>query len=225
MTGGPDARNRPRTLVKVWQKFNDKRFAKRDAEQPAGRGRKRAPDALVARFEGEQAPGEPRPYDALLVSVGPHSERKSGFGAERARAVRVDEARIHTDRQFSAAPTCRTSSRSETSPAARCWPTRPTHEGHVAAEAASGLKSHFDASVIPSVAYTDPEIAWVGVTEDEGAAQSGRRPSQGIVSVGLRRAGPSRTGADEGFTKLLFDPETHRIVGREGVVGAPCRRT
>jgi dihydrolipoamide dehydrogenase len=94
---------------------------------------------------------------------------------------------------------------------------KATHEGHVAAEAASGLKAHFDASVIPSVAYTDPEIAWVGVTEDEARA-AGRSLHKGMFPwAASGRAIANRR--DEGFTKLLFDPETHRIVGG-GVVGA-----
>jgi dihydrolipoamide dehydrogenase len=93
---------------------------------------------------------------------------------------------------------------------------KATHEGKVAAEVAAGQKSAFDARVIPSVAYTDPEVAWVGVTETEAQA-SGRKLGKGLFpwmasgrSLALNR--------DEGFTKLLFDPETHRVVGG-GIVG------
>ena len=93
---------------------------------------------------------------------------------------------------------------------------KATHEGKVAAEVAAGLKSAFDARVIPSVAYTDPEIAWVGVTETEARSQ-GHKLGKGLFpwmasgrSLALNR--------DEGFTKLLFDPETHRVVGG-GIVG------
>ena len=93
---------------------------------------------------------------------------------------------------------------------------KATHEGKVAAEVAAGQKSAFDARVIPSVAYTDPEIAWVGVTETEAQA-SGRKLGKGLFpwmasgrSLSLNR--------DEGFTKLLFDPDTHRVVGG-GIVG------
>jgi dihydrolipoamide dehydrogenase len=93
---------------------------------------------------------------------------------------------------------------------------KATHEGHVAAEAAAGMKSYFDARVIPSVAYTDPEIAWVGVTEDEAKAKG-----IGVEKAVFPWAASGRAianGRDEGFTKLLFDKETHRIVGG-GIVG------
>jgi dihydrolipoamide dehydrogenase len=93
---------------------------------------------------------------------------------------------------------------------------KATHEGKVAAEVAAGQKSSFDARVIPSVAYTDPEIAWVGVTETQ-AKEEGRKLGKGAFpwmasgrSLALNR--------DDGFTKLLFDPQTHRVVGG-GIVG------
>jgi dihydrolipoamide dehydrogenase len=93
---------------------------------------------------------------------------------------------------------------------------KATHEGKVAAEVAAGQRSAFDARVIPSVAYTDPEVAWVGLTETEAKA-SGRKFEKGMFpwmasgrSLALNR--------DEGFTKLLFDPDTHRVIGG-GIVG------
>jgi dihydrolipoamide dehydrogenase len=93
---------------------------------------------------------------------------------------------------------------------------KATHEGHVAAEAARGEKSYFDARVIPSVAYTDPEIAWVGVTEDEAKAK-GMRVAKGLFPWAASGRAIAN-GRDEGFTKLLFDEATHRIVGA-GIVG------
>jgi hypothetical protein len=98
---------------------------------------------------------------------------------------------------------------------------KAVHEAHVAAEAAAGHKSLFDARVIPGVAYTDPEVAWVGLTEDEAKKQG--------VKVGVGKfpwAASGRAianGRDEGFTKLIFDEETHRIVGG-GIVGTQRRR-
>jgi dihydrolipoamide dehydrogenase len=88
---------------------------------------------------------------------------------------------------------------------------KATHEAKVAAEVVAGLKSHFDARVIPSVAYTDPEIAWVGVTERE-AKEKGLKIGVGKFpwAASGRAIGIDRT---EGFTKLLFDEETHRVVG------------
>ena len=88
---------------------------------------------------------------------------------------------------------------------------KAVHEAHVAAEAAAGQKSHFDARVIPSVAYTDPEVAWVGLTEDEAKAK-GIKLEKGLFPWAASGRAVAN-GRDEGFTKLLFDAETHRIVG------------
>lgn len=94
---------------------------------------------------------------------------------------------------------------------------KAVHQGHVAAEAATGLKSFMDAKIVPAVAYTDPEIAWVGVTED--AARAAGRP----VEIGrFPWAASGRAianGADYGMTKLIFDKQTHRIIG--GVIIGP----
>jgi dihydrolipoamide dehydrogenase len=93
---------------------------------------------------------------------------------------------------------------------------KATHEGHLAAEVAAGRKREWVARVIPSVAYTDPEIAWVGITETEAKAKG--------IEVGVAKfpwAASGRAiglGRTEGATKLLFDPETHRVVGG-GIVG------
>jgi dihydrolipoamide dehydrogenase len=93
---------------------------------------------------------------------------------------------------------------------------KAVHEGHVAAEAASGMKSFFDARVIPSVAFTDPEVAWVGVTEEEAKAKGIK---YGKGNFPWAASGRSLSlGRDEGMTKLIFDEETHRIIGA-GIVG------
>lgn len=88
---------------------------------------------------------------------------------------------------------------------------KAVHEGHVAAEAAAGQKSFFDARVIPSVAYTDPEVAWVGLTEDE-AKKQGIKIEKGVFPWAASGRAIAN-GRDEGFTKLIFDAETHRILG------------
>jgi dihydrolipoamide dehydrogenase len=93
---------------------------------------------------------------------------------------------------------------------------KAVHEGHVAAEAAAGQKSYLDARVIPSVAYTDPEIAWVGLTEGE-AETRGLAVRKGVFPWAASGRAIAN-GRDEGFTKLLFDGVTGRIVGG-GVVG------
>jgi dihydrolipoamide dehydrogenase len=93
---------------------------------------------------------------------------------------------------------------------------KAAHEGHVAAEAAAGKKAYFDARVIPSVAYTDPEIAWAGLTEDE-AKKAGTKV--GVSKFPWLASGRAiANGRDEGFTKLIFDAETHRLLGG-GIVG------
>jgi dihydrolipoamide dehydrogenase len=94
---------------------------------------------------------------------------------------------------------------------------KATHEGHVAAEVAAGdTKAAFDARVIPSVAYTDPEVAWVGLTEDQAKAEGIKIKKGHFPWTASGRA--IANGRDEGFTKLLFDAETHRILGG-GIVG------
>ena len=93
---------------------------------------------------------------------------------------------------------------------------KATHEAKVAAEVVAGMKTHFDARVIPSVAYTDPEIAWVGVTEREAKEQGlNVRAVKFPWAASGRAIGMDRT---EGLTKLLFDEDTHRVVGG-GIVG------
>src|ERR687885_584173 len=93
---------------------------------------------------------------------------------------------------------------------------KAVHEGHVAAEAAAGQKSHFDARVVPSVAYTDPEIAWVGLTEEEAKKNGTEVSSAKFPWAASGRA--IANARDEGFTKLIFEEDTHRIVGA-GIVG------
>ncbi len=93
---------------------------------------------------------------------------------------------------------------------------KSTHEGKVAAEVASGHKSSFDARVIPSVAYTDPEVAWVGVTETEAKAKGLK---YGKAVFPWAASGRSLAlGRDEGLTKTLWDEETQRLIGC-GIVG------
>src|SRR5690242_15038577 len=94
---------------------------------------------------------------------------------------------------------------------------KAVHEGHVAAEAAAGQKSHLDARVIPSVAYTDPEIAWAGLTEEEAKKQGVKH---GVAKFPWAASGRAiANGRDEGFTKLIFSEDTHRLIGG-AIVGA-----
>ena len=93
---------------------------------------------------------------------------------------------------------------------------KAVHEGHVAAEAAHGEKAYFDARQIPSVAYTDPEVAWAGKTEEQCKAEGIKYGKAVFPWAASGRA--IANGRDEGFTKLLFDEATHRCIGG-GIVG------
>ena len=201
-----------RDLVNVWQKFNARRFDQIMLKTKTSKAEATA-QGIKVWFEGEKAPAEPQTYDLVLVSVG-RSPNGKRIGADRA-GVAVDERGfIATDSQmrtnvghiFAIGDIARQPMLAH----------KAVHEGHVAAEAASGRKSHFDARVIPSVAYTDPEIAWVGLTEDE-AKKNGTKV--GIAKFPWMASGRAiANGRDEGSTKLIFDAETHRVVGG-GIVG------
>ncbi|HJW52104.1 MAG TPA: dihydrolipoyl dehydrogenase, partial [Burkholderiaceae bacterium] len=201
-----------RDLVRVWQKFNASRFDKvmLKTKTVAAEATK---SALKVRFEGEAAPAEPQAYELILQSVG-RSPNGRKIGADRA-GVNVDEkGYIPVDAQMRTnVPHIFAIGDIAAQP---MLAHKAVHEGHVAAEAAAGHKAYFDARVIPSVAYTDPEIAWVGLTEDEAKAQ-GRKVSKGLFPWSASGRAIAN-GRDEGFTKLLFDDETHRVVGG-GIVG------
>ena len=201
-----------RDLVTVWQKFNSRRLENVMLKTKTTKV-EATKSGLKVSFEGEQAPAEPRLYDMILVSVG-RSPNGKKISAEAA-GVAVDERGfIAVDGQM------RTNVRHIFAIGDIVGPPmlahKAVHEGHVAAEAAAGQKSRFDARVIPSVAYTDPEVAWVGITEAE-AKQQGLKI--GIGKFPWAASGRAiANGRDEGFTKLIFDAETHRIIGG-GIVG------
>jgi dihydrolipoamide dehydrogenase len=167
---------------------------------------------IEVTFDGESIP-ETTVYDRVLVSVG-RSPNGNKIGADKAGVEVSERGFIPVDRQM------RTNVKHIFAigdlVGQPMLAHKATHEAKVAAEAAAGPKSFFDARVIPSVAYTDPEIAWVGVTERE-AKEKGLKIGVGKFpwAASGRAIGIDRT---EGFTKLLFDEETHRIVGA-GIVG------
>jgi len=201
-----------RDLVRVWEKMNKHRF---DRIMTSTRTTmvEAKPDALWVTFEGASAPPEPQPYDAVLMSVGRAPNGKK-IGAERAGVIVGERGFIPVDRQMRTnVPHVFAIGDVVGQP---MLAHKAVHEGHVAAEAAAGHKSFFDATVIPSVAYTDPEIAWVGLTEDEAKAQ-GVKVEKGLFPWAASGRAIAN-GRDEGHTKLLFDATTHRIVGG-GIVG------
>ena len=201
-----------RDLVRPLQKRMEKRFeaimlstkvSKIEAKQ----------DGIHVSFDGDDAPKENQVYDRVLVSIGRRPNGKN-IGAELA-GVAVDERGfIAVDKQM------RTN-------VAHIFAIgdivgqpmlahKATHEGKVAAEVIAGHKVQFQAACIPSVAYTDPEIAWAGVTEIEAKAKGIEYEKASFPWAASGRAiAVSRT---EGTTKLIFDKATHRLIGA-GIVG------
>ncbi|MFO1408509.1 MAG: dihydrolipoyl dehydrogenase [Steroidobacteraceae bacterium] len=169
-------------------------------------------DGLLVTFDGPGAP-EPQVYGKVLVAVGRRPNGRA-INAEAA-GLKVDERGfIAVDRQMRTnVPHIHAIGDVVGQP---MLAHKATHEAKVAAEAAAGLKSYFDARVIPSVAYTDPEVAWVGLTETDAKARGVAYEKAVFPWAASGRA--LSLGRDEGFTKLLFDPETHRVVGG-GLVG------
>ena len=164
-------------------------------------------EGLRATFEGEKAP-QPQMYDRVLVAVGraPNGRKidadKAGVSVTERGFIPVDkQMRTNVPHIFAIGDVVGNPMLAH----------KATHEGKVAAEVCAGQKSEFVARVIPSVAYTDPEVAWVGLTEGECKAQGiqygvGKFPH----AASGRAIGIART---EGFTKLIFDEATHRIIG------------
>ena len=201
-----------RDLVSVWQKFNAHRFDRVMLKTRTAKAQAQA-DGIKVWFEGEQASAEPQLYDLVLVSVG-RTPNGGKVGADRAGVAVTERGFIEVDSQMrtNVAHIFAIGDVAGQPMLAH----KAVHEGHVAAEAASGLKSHFDARAIPSVAYTDPEIAWAGVTEDEARAKGIKIATAKFPWAASGRA--IANGRDEGFTKLVFDAETHRVLGG-GIVG------
>ena len=200
---GPD-----RDAVKVWEKQNLPRFDKImlktktvavDAKD----------DGLWVKFEGEGAPNvDATRYDMILQAAG-RSPNGKKIGADKAGVAVTDRGFINVDAQMRTnVPHIFAIGDIIGNP---MLAHKAVHEAHVAAEVAAGHKAAFDATVIPGVAYTHPEVAWVGYTEAQ-AKEEGRK----IESAKFPWAASGRAianGAEYGFTKLIFDAETHRVIG------------
>ncbi|MBB3197027.1 dihydrolipoyl dehydrogenase [Roseateles terrae] len=209
-----------RDLVKVWQKMNAPRFDNIMLNTKTVSA-EATPEGIKVTFEGEGAPKEPQVYDLVLQAVG-RSPNGKKIGADKAGVIVTDRGFVPVDVQMRTnVPNVFAIGDLVGQP---MLAHKAVHEGHVAAEVIAGellgdealAKSRFDARVIPSVAYTDPEVAWVGITEDEAKAR-GIKYKKGLLpwNASGRAIANNR---DEGFTKLLFDEETHRIIGG-GIVG------
>ncbi len=212
-----------RDLVNVWQKHNAPRFDRimLNTKTVAARA---APEGILVSFESAKAGVEapmPQTYDLVLQAVGrtPNGRKigadKVGLTVNERGFIPVDEQmRTNLPSLFAIGDVVGQPMLAH----------KATHEGHVAAEVIAGellgdqklARSAFDARVIPSVAYTDPEIAWVGLTEEQAKAQ-GRAVKKGLLPWAASGRALAN-GRSEGFTKLLFDEQDHRIVGG-GIVG------
>ncbi|TAL54759.1 dihydrolipoyl dehydrogenase [Pandoraea sp.] len=201
-----------RDLVKVWEKFNARRFGKVMLKTKTVAVDAK-PDGIYVKFEGEAAPAEAQCYDLVLVAVG-RSPNGNKIGADKAGVAVSERGFIAVDRQMRTnVPHIFAIGDIVGQP---MLAHKAVHEAHVAAEAAAGEKSYFDALQIPSVAYTDPEVAWAGKTEEQCKAEGIKYGKAVFPWAASGRA--IANGRDEGFTKLLFDEQTHRLIGG-GIVG------
>ncbi|TMH66479.1 MAG: dihydrolipoyl dehydrogenase [Betaproteobacteria bacterium] len=201
-----------RDLVKVWEKKNASRF-----DSVMLKTKTVSAEATVAGikvdFEGAKAPSEPQVYDVVLVAVGRSANGKA-IDADKAGVSVTERGFVPVDKQM----------RTNVGHIYAIGDIvgqpmlahKAVHEAHVAAEAAAGQNAHFDARQIPSVAYTDPEVAWAGLTEEQCKAQGIKYGKAMFPWAASGRA--IANGRDEGFTKLLFDETTHRCIGG-GIVG------
>ena len=199
---GPD-----RDLVKVWEKYNAHRFDNimTGTKTVAVDARE---DGIYVTFEGAKAPAEPQRYDLVLVAAGRAPNGKL-IGAENAGIAVTDRGFIEVDKQQRTnVPHIYAIGDIVGQP---MLAHKAVHEAHVAAENCAGGKSFFDARVIPGVAYTDPEVAWVGVTE-ESAKRDGIKIEKAVFPWAASGRAIAN-GRDEGFTKLIFDANTHQVIG------------
>ena len=205
-----------RDLVKVWQKHNTHRFDNiyTNTKTVAVEARE---DGIYVTFEKANdtstAPAEPQRYDMVLVAVG-RAPNGLLIGAEHAGVAVNERGFINVDAQMRTnVPHIFAIGDIVGQP---MLAHKAVHEAHVAAESAHGEKAFFDVRQIPSVAYTDPEVAWAGLTEEQAKAQNIAIKKGVFPWQASGRA--IANGRDEGFTKLIFDATTGRILGG-GIVG------
>lgn len=201
-----------RDLEKVWEKMNAHRFDNimTSTKTVAVEAKE---DGIYVSFEGEKAPKEPQRYDLVLVAAGRAPNGKL-CSAEKAGVAVTERGFIEVDKQQRTnMPHIYAIGDVVGQP---MLAHKAVHEAHVAAENCAGHKAYFDARVIPGVAYTDPEVAWVGVTE-EIAKRDGIKITKSVFPWAASGRAIAN-GRDEGFTKLIFDAETGLIIGG-GIVG------
>ena len=201
-----------RDIVKPLQKRIEKRYEAIMLRTKVTKLEARA-NGLLATFEGDNAPSEPQLYDMVLLAVGRRPNGKE-IAADKAGVIVNERGFIPVDRQQRTnVPTIFAIGDISGDP---MLAHKATNEAKVAAEVIAGHKVAFDAMTIPSVAYTDPEIAWMGVTEAEARAKGIPFEKANFPWAASGRA--LAMGREDGMTKLLWDPTTKRIIGA-GIVG------
>ena len=198
-------------IVKPFRKIIDKRYANIFLNTKVA-GLEADDDGVTVKLEGDKAPAEDR-FDRVLVSVG-RRPNTDGLNIEATGVKLQDNGCIEADEQMrTAVPHLFAIGDLIGQP---MLAHKAVHEGKVAAEVAAGEKSAFDARVIPSVAYTDPEVAWVGMTQEQAKAEG---MDVDIGNFPWAANGRSLSlGRDEGITKLIFERNTERVIGA-GIVG------
>ncbi|NIG88402.1 dihydrolipoyl dehydrogenase [Serratia symbiotica] len=165
-------------------------------------------EGIYVTIEGKNAPAEPQRYDAVLVAIGrvPNGKlldaNKAGVDVDKRGFINVDkQLRTNVAHIFAIGDIVGQPMLAH----------KGVHEGHVAAEVITGMKHYFDPKVIPSIAYTEPEVAWVGLTEKEAKEKGISYETATFPWAASGRAIASDCA--DGMTKLIFDKETHRILG------------
>jgi dihydrolipoamide dehydrogenase len=200
-----------RDLVRPLQKRIEKRYEKILLSTKVAK-LEALPEGLRATYEGPESPA-PQIFDRVLVAVG-RSANGNAINAAVAGVEVSARGLIDVDKQMRTNVPHIFAIGDIVGPPMLAH--KASHQGKVAAEVAAGHKSSFDARCIPSVAYTDPEIAWAGITETEAKAQGIEYGKGTFPWAASGRA--LALNRDDGFTKLLFDKDTHRVIGA-GVVG------
>lgn len=196
-----------RDLTKVFEKYNKDRFSKLMFKTKVV-GAEALPEGIKVSFEGENAPSEAQVYDYVLVAIG-RAPNGLKLDAQNAGINVTDRGFINVDKQM------RTNVGNIFAigdiVGQPMLAHKAVHEAHVAAEVCAGHKRFFDIKQIPSVAYTDPEISWAGLTETEAKAKG--IPYEKSVFPWSASGKALASSREEGLTKLIFDPETKTILG------------
>lgn len=199
-------------LIKPFHKFVSKRYKNIMLETKVTAVEAKD-DGLWVTFEGKKAPAEPQRFDCILSSVGrtPNGKlidaEKAGVNVDERGFIAADnQLRTNVPHIFAIGDIIGQPMLAH----------KAVHEGRLAAEVIAGKDHYFEPKCIPSVAYTDPEVAWTGLTEAE-AKEQGINYGKGVFPW-MASGRSLSNGRDEGMTKLIFDEDTNRIIGA-GIVG------